>query len=371
MIPQFEFPGSDFAAVIALVALAAAAVALLVGRSRRPADRLAFDAALVLTLGAAVLPAAALMEEPVPAYFAMLMTGFVVAVGVGVVWARRSGLDPEVVIDLGLVSLIAGVAGARILRVFVDGYFWDYVHLCTDPAQVSWQITRAQCVQVEGVWDAAANTCHPSEGDCFAWAKFWQGGLVWYGGLIGAGAYGIRFLHKEGFPVLKGIDMAGMVLPLGVFFGRLGCWFGGCCFGVHGDRWSAVRFPAWSPASESQYRAGLLESPGLPSLPVLPTQLYEAAGCLAIAAFCMFALHPRKRFDGQVFVVSMALYAVLRFFLEMVRADDRGGMLGVSTSQWIGLAIVAGMGALWVWFSRLARQRMSEESGGETRSRPA
>lgn len=355
MIPQFQFPGSDLAAGVVLVVLGAAFVGLLVARSRRPEDRLGFEAGLAFVVAMAVLPAAALLEEPVPAYFAMLMTGFLVAVGVGVVWARRSGLDHEVIIDLGLVSLIAGVAGARILHVFVDGYFWDYVHLCTDPSQVDWQITRAQCAEVEGLWDAAAGVCRPAEGDCFAWAKFWQGGLVWYGGLIGAGAYGIHFLHKEGFPVLKGIDMAGMVLPLGVFFGRLGCWFGGCCFGVHGERWSAVRFPPWSPASESQYRAGLLESPAMESLPVLPTQLYEAAGCLAIAAFCMFALHPRKRFDGQVFVVSMALYAVLRFFLELVRADDRGGMLGLSTSQWIGLVIVAGMGALWVRFARRAR----------------
>ncbi|HJL16751.1 MAG TPA: prolipoprotein diacylglyceryl transferase [Sandaracinaceae bacterium LLY-WYZ-13_1] len=298
--------------------------------------------------------------EPIPAYFAMLMTGFLVAVGVGVVWARRSELDHDVIIDLGLVSLIAGVAGARILHVFVDGYFWDYVHLCTDPAQVSWQIPRAQCASLEGIWDAQAGVCHPAEGDCFAWAKFWQGGLVWYGGLLGAGAYGIYFLHKERFPVLKGIDMAGMVLPLGVFFGRLGCWFGGCCFGVHSDHWSAVRFPAWSPASESQFRAGLLDHPGVESLPVLPTQLYEAAGCLAITAFLMFVLHPRKRFDGQVFVVSMALYAILRFFLEFLRADDRGGVLGVSTSQWIGLGMVVGMGVLWRVFAQRAKARAAE-----------
>ncbi len=297
--------------------------------------------------------------EPIPAYFAMLMTGFIVAVGVAVLWAKRSKLDHDVIIDLGLVSLIAGVAGARILHVFVDGYFWDYVHLCTDPSQVGWQITQGQCTAVEGVWDAAASVCRPAEGDCFAWAKFWQGGLVWYGGLLGAGAYGIYFLYKEGFPVLKGIDVAGMVLPLGVFFGRLGCWFGGCCFGLAGDNWSAVRFPAFSPASEAQYRAGQIATPALESLPVLPTQLYEAVGCLLVAAFCMFVLHPRKRFDGQVFCASMIGYAVVRFFLEYLRADDRGAFLWFSTSQWIGIGIVAGMIALWVVLARRAREKMA------------
>lgn len=364
MIPQFQFPGSDLAAVITLILLGAVGAGLWLARGRHLAHRLVYDAGIAGTVTLAVLPATQLLDEPVPAYFAMLMIGFLVAVGVGVSWAHRSGFDYDVIIDLGLVSLIAGVAGARILHVLADGYFWDYVHLCTDPSQVSWHITRGQCAQVEGLWDASARVCHPVEGDCFAWAKFWQGGLVWYGGLLGAGVYGIRFLYKEGFPVLKGIDMAGMVLPLGVFLGRLGCWFGGCCFGVESDHWTAVRFPAWSPASESQYRAGLLSSPGLESHPVLPMQLFEAAGCLAIAAFCMFVLHPRKRFDGQVFVVSLALYAVLRFFLEFGRADDRGALWGVSTSQWIGLAFVAGMSALWVWFSRRARQRMSEPLPG-------
>lgn len=290
--------------------------------------------------------------EPIPAYFAMLMTGFLVATGLGVIWARRGGFDHDVIIDLGLASLIAGVAGARILHVFVDGYFMDYVHLCTDPNLVGWQITQGQCVGIEGVWDASANVCRPSEGDCFAWAKFWQGGLVWYGGLLGAGVYGIYFLWKEGFPVLKGIDMTGMTIPLGVFFGRLGCWFGGCCFGLHSDHWSAVAFPPGSPASEAQYRAGELTSPLVESMAVLPTQLYEAIGCLAISAFCTLWLHPRKRFDGQVFVVSMALYAVVRFFLEFVRADDRGAVLGISTSQWIGIALIGVAVAAYVKLKR-------------------
>ena len=129
------------------------------------------------------------LGESIPAYFAMLMTGFAVAIGLGVVWARRSQLDHDVIIDLGLACLISGVAGARILHVFVDGYFWDYVHMCTDPGIVEWPYPRGACQNLGGVWDTAANVCRPPEGDCFAWAKFWQGGLVWYGGLLGAGSF--------------------------------------------------------------------------------------------------------------------------------------------------------------------------------------
>lgn len=297
--------------------------------------------------------------ETLPAYFTMLMTGFAVAIGLGVVWAKRSRFDHDVIIDLGLICLITGVAGARILHVFVDGNFWNYVHLCTDPALTAWEIPQWQCTQYEMNWDAAAGVCRDVEGDCFRWLAFWNGGLVWYGGLIGAGVCGIYFMWHVKFPVLKGIDMTGMMIPLGVFFGRLGCWFGGCCFGHRSEHWSAVSFPAGSPASDSQWREGLLSTPRLESLAVLPTQLYEAAGCLAISAFCIFVLHPRKRFDGQVFVVSMALYAVLRFFLEFVRADDRGDFLGIFTSQWIGIAIVLAMAVLWVRFARHAKEKLA------------
>jgi phosphatidylglycerol:prolipoprotein diacylglycerol transferase len=65
-------------------------------------------------------------------------------------------------------------------------------------------------------------------------------------------------------------------------------------------------------------------------------------------------LAPRKRFDGQVLLAFLALYAVLRFALEYLRDDDRGALLGLSTSQLIGVAILAGCVAVW---ARLARGR--------------
>ena len=136
--------------------------------------------------------------------------------------------------------------------------------------------------------------------------------------------------------------------------------FGGCCFGVPSDHWSAVAFPPWSPASEAQFREGLLNHPGMTSLPVLPMQLYEAIGCLSISVFCTLVLHPRKRFDGQVFAVSMGLYAILRFGLEFFRADDRGALVGLSTSQWIGLLIVAGAAYAYHRFARHKANRLAE-----------
>jgi phosphatidylglycerol:prolipoprotein diacylglycerol transferase len=302
--------------------------------------------------------------ESVPAYFTLLMTGFILATFLGARWARRSGLDHDVVIDLGLIAVLAGVAGGRILHVLADGYFWDYVHLCTDPSQVVWTsvASRAECADLRGAWDAAGSVCRPTERDCLAWARFWSGGLTYYGGLACAAAVGVWFLRRERFPLGKGMDMAGMVIPIGLFFGRLGCFFGGCCFGLPTEHGWGVTFPPHSPASVKQFEQGLLQSKGLPSLAVHPTQLYEALGCLVIAAVLSLWVHPRKRFDGQVFCLFLLSYAGLRFLLEFLRADDRGGLLGLSTSQLLGIAAAAAAAWLWVLLSRRRDRILSGES---------
>lgn len=287
-----------------------------------------------------------LVDVSFPSYFVFLLTGFLFATAAGALWARRVGLDADVVVDLGLAMLLAGVAGARLLHVVADGYFWDYVHLCTDPAKVDWPLDRAECVSpaYDGVWDAARAVCHPQHVDCFAWAKFWAGGLTYYGGLIGAVGYAAYFLRRERFPFWRAADMAGFTVALGLAWGRMGCFLAGCCFGVEcHDPWAAF-FPAWSPASESQFKAHRLSAESLPALPVHPTQLYESLGCLVIAAVAYGVVTPRKRYDGQVFLFFLGTYSVLRAAVEALRSDDRGGLLGLSTSQVISVAILA---ALW------------------------
>jgi len=287
---------------------------------------------------------------PFPSYFTLLVTGFVFATALGAVWARRIGQDPDVIVDLGLAMLMAGVVGGRLLHVVADGYFWDYVHLCTDPAAVSWQVTEAQCksASYDGVWDAALGVCHPQARGtfwdaldrCTAWIQFWRAGFAFYGGFVLASATAWYVLRRDRFPFWKAADMAGITVALGLGFGRMGCHLAGCCFGATSTLpWSVV-FPGHSPASESQWKLSLLGSPAEPSLPVHPTQLLESAGSLGIAALLLLYVHGRKRYDGQVFLAFVALYAVLRFLLETVRADDRGGLFGLSTSQLIGLGLV-------------------------------
>jgi phosphatidylglycerol:prolipoprotein diacylglycerol transferase len=281
-------------------------------------------------------------EIAFPAYFLLLLSGFLFATAAGAVWARRIGKDPDVIVDLGLACLLMGVVGGRLLHVLADGYFWDYVHLCTDPSKVDWHVEQLQCTErLHGAWDAAAKVCHPTQTDCFAWAKFWAGGLTYYGGFLGAGLMAVFVLRRDRFPFWKAADMAGFAIPIGLGFGRMGCLLAGCCFGLQSESALALAFPSHSPASEAQFRAGQLASASEWSHRVLPTQIFESAMSLGIAALCLLWVHGRKRYDGQVFTVFLALYAIGRFVLEFFRDDDRGGGLGLSTSQLIGLALVA------------------------------
>jgi phosphatidylglycerol:prolipoprotein diacylglycerol transferase len=91
----------------------------------------------------------------------------------------------------------------------------------------------------------------------------------------------------------------------------------------------------------------------------------------------MLLLHPRKRFDGEVFLAFLGLYAALRFALEFIRADDRGGMLGLSTSQLIGIVVVAASAYFWIRLRKRAQEAPppasppSETAGGGGATEPA
>lgn len=300
-----------------------------------------------------------ILGEPIPAYFALLTLGFATATLLMARWAKRVGLDHEVVIDLGLVSVLAGVIGARLLHVVADGYFMDYVHLCTDPSLVIWRTVESatECRELEGAWDAVAGQCHAKTRDCFAWAAFWNGGLAYYGGLIGASGAGLWFLRRERFPLGKACDAAATVIPIGLFFGRMGCFFGGCCFGTHTEHPFGMSFPEHSAASEKQFRDGLLASKALPSLPVHPTQLYEALAGLLLLALSV-VLWRRRRYAGQVVLPVAMGYAVSRYAIESLRDDPEGASFaGFTSAQLFSMALLAGSA---VTLSALrARQRRS------------
>ena len=275
-------------------------------------------------------------EVVFPAYMTLLMVGFTLAIWLARRDEDRLGRNGDRVVDLGLIMLVCGIVGARLLSVVADGKLQDFVNLCTDPklveavdAKVRMCTADAQCGW-DYLCDLERNKCYPPA-DCLAALKFWQGGLTYYGGFLLAVPVGLWWARRKQLGVWRMADLTAPVIAFGLFWGRLGCFFNGCCYGAHTDGPFGVDFP------------------GRPN--VHPTQLYEAIGALAIFAFLYFWLRPRKRAHGQVFAAFLVLYAVMRFLLEFIRADDRGGFAGLSTSQWIGIPLI-GLG--WYLWGRLS-----------------
>ncbi|MFR0732977.1 MAG: prolipoprotein diacylglyceryl transferase family protein [Oscillospiraceae bacterium] len=150
-------------------------------------------------------------------------------------------------------------------------------------------------------------------------ATIW-GGSVFYGGLLGASWRALLYLAPEGAALgpLGQPDSPGH--PLFHVFGRVGCFLGGCCYGLP-SAWGFVY--RYSPVAEAN---------GVSRFPV---QLVEAAWNLVL--FLLLARLQRRGRD-RLLPLYLALYAPARFLLEFLRGDAyRGIFLGLSTSQWISL----------------------------------
>lgn len=285
-----------------------------------------------------------------PAYFTLLMVGYTILILIAHRDCFRDGINGNDFLDLAMVMITAGILGARALHVVADEQLDYYVNLCVAPLEVKGQTlpkgakctSDAQCAEKElgELCHPTAGTCHQGR-DCLRAFKFWYGGLAYYGGLGLAIPIGFWFIRRRRMPFWKVSDLAGYGIPLGLVFGRAGCFLAGCCFGERSDSACAMSFPAWSPAWEQHVDQHLIAKSATESLPVYPTQLWEGGACLAIFLFAYFWLRRRKSFDGQVFFVSMMLYAVARFVIEYWRDDPRGGLLGLSTSQWLGIPLFA------------------------------
>lgn len=283
-----------------------------------------------------------------PAYFTMLMAGYTFVVLLGHHdWVGR-GHRNNVILDLGILLILSGLLGARLMHVVADGHFMDYVNYCRDPYKIEGELlpgnrectTGQQCVDAKKgeLCNPATGTCHPAR-DCLRAFKFWYGGLTFYGGLGLAALAGIIYIRRKKQPLWEIGDLAGYGIALGLFFGRIGCFLAGCCFGKTCSSFPGVAFPRGSPAWQLHVDSGLIPATAAASLPVHPTQLYEAVACLLIFGWLFFYVRPRKRFSGQLFFLFMMAYAVARFAIEFLRADDRGEIFGLSTSQFFGIPL--------------------------------
>lgn len=165
-----------------------------------------------------------------------------------------------------------------------------------------------------------------------------QGGLMFYGGFILAVLVFVGWcIVKKERPLALG-DLLCVVIPLGHAFGRIGCFFYGCCYGRLSESPIAVAFPRASPAWYEQMNAGLISATAQKSLPVLPTQLFEAAANLLLFVALFFFFRRFKRGTMALYLIG---YALIRFGMEVLRGDPRAAVGPFSISQTISIALLA------------------------------
>lgn len=209
--------------------------------------------------------------------------------------APRIGVPGELVADLVVPWLLLGsVLGARIM--FVTTYWSDEF-----TGKPWWEMFMIQ-----------------------------RGGLVFYGGLIGAAITVIAFARIKKIPLWKLADILAPSIALGSVFGRIGCLMNGCCFGRACEMPWAIRFPADHVTQ---------------GLPIHPTQIYDALLNLALYFGLAWLFRFRRKFDGQIFAMYLMCYAVTRSTVEFFRGDYPDGHLhnGLTPAHLISIGIfVAG-----------------------------
>jgi len=215
--------------------------------------------------------------------------------------ATRDGITCEQVFDAGPWLIVGSIVGARALYVIS---YWE-----RDFAGESW-------VKI---------------------LKIREGGIVFYGGLIGATLAMLIYLRWKKLPMLKFADALAPSISLGHIFGRLGCLMNGCCYGRPTDLPWAIHF------QDHETRG----------VGVHPTQIYEAVLNLGLYGALAW-LYRKKKFDGQIFALYLMSYAVVRSVVEVFRGDYPMRYFGevVTPGQLISIGIFAAGAVLYVMLAR-------------------
>jgi phosphatidylglycerol:prolipoprotein diacylglycerol transferase len=242
---------------------------------------------------------------PIRWYGALMALGFLAGLWTATHRARRAGLSADAIGDVTLWLMLGSIVGARFVHVVT---YWK-TEFADKPFSEIFMVQH--------------------------------GGLVFYGGLIGAIIAGIIYLRWKKLPVWKYADALAPSIALGSVFGRIGCLMNGCCYGRACSAPWAIHFPA---SHETE------------GAPVHPTQIYDAL--LNLVLYLALAwLFRRKKFDGQIFALYLMGYAVFRSIVEQFRGDYPADHIhnGLTPAQLLSIGIFsAGLG-LWFWRARCGK----------------
>ena len=224
-------------------------------------------------------------------YGVLLAIGFLMGLKLASARGKKIGVEPGLIMDLGLYILVSALVGAKLLLLIVD---WQ--HYSHEPLALL------------------------------------RSGGVFYGGLITATLTAIWFSRKHRLSIWQMADIFAPPIALGHAIGRIGCLSAGCCYGK----------PTTAPWGITFTNPYSNEVVGVPlGMSLHPTQLYEAGVELSILLFLLW-LSGRKRFDGHIFCAYVILYSTSRIVIEFFRGDPRGFVLDgmMSTSQLMSILML-------------------------------
>jgi phosphatidylglycerol:prolipoprotein diacylglycerol transferase len=256
---------------------------------------------------------------PVYTYGVLLAAAYLLGLQFALARARKRGLDPNRVMDLGIWIIVSALVGAKLALVVVE-----YDRFVQNPREVLSLVRSAG---------------------------------VFYGGLIAAVAVALWYLWRHRMPVWTVTDVFAPGIALGHTIGRLGCLFAGCCFG------KPTSVP-WAITFHNEYAAREVGTPI--NVPLHPTQLYESGAELLILVLLLVTERRGRPFPGRTFWGYMLLYGVSRFIIEFYRGDSRGAIGMFSTSQFVSLIIVPLSLIMLFYLSR--RQHPAPEAAARARA---
>lgn len=254
-------------------------------------------------------------------YGFMLALSFLLGIWLATYRAKKRGLDPNVITDVGFYLILSAIVGARLYYVFLK-----------------WHLFKNDLLSI----------FNP-----FQNGQVGIGGLVMYGGFIGALVAGILYFRIKKHPFLPYADTIAPALGVGIALTRIGCFLNGCCYGGHALHGGGVHFidngsPAWyyqlHLARELAIQQGIKVADLVQSISLYPSQIYLSLGGLALAIIVILAGR-KKLFDGFEFYLMGLLYAILRFSVDFTRfydVDERLGPLSHNQIVCIALFIVFG-----------------------------
>lgn len=236
-------------------------------------------------------------------YGLMIAIGVILAVIMGMKRAEKKGLIGEEILNMGIICVIFGFLGAKILFVLEN-----FRQFLKDPLSV-----------------------------------IGSSGFVVYGGIIVGVISIIIYCRIKNYSFFRYFDILMPSVSLGQALGRLGCLGAGCCYGKETDAFWGIVFT---------------DSPYAPNnVSLIPTQIISSAGNFVIMIILILFAGKAKKV-GDVGALYLLLYGIGRFCIEFLRENEQGGIGPFTTAQLISFVFMA---ASVLLFIRNRKSRNAED----------